>query len=166
MARSGGIVNRLLIACCLVLALSGNSTAAEVAATVLELGSVSGPTGSQVTLPLVFKPGKGVHVSALGVDLSYDTSLLELPNVRLAKALKSDGAIDLIARSPAPGLYRFALIGLSGAMIEGGTVAEVTFVISSTAPKGRLELKMSPSGSTPEGKPVVVQGSNPVIFVE
>jgi len=130
----------------------------------LDLGSASGAKGSTVTIPITLTNVTGTSISAIGMDIGYDTGVLENPDTTIGPAGSAAGK-DVIKGTPSSGLFRIGIIGLNNTVIGNGIAAYVTFTIKTTAALGSTQLTNTPSASDPDGNPFIVSGLNGSVTV-
>jgi hypothetical protein len=120
----------------------------------IDLGAGSGNRSAEVTIPIILTNAEAIDISALSVDIGYDTSVLENPEALIGPA-GSAAAKDISTNPVSPGLYRVSIFSLSNNdIIEDGVVAYVIFTIKADAPFGNSVLDNTPSASDPEGNPL------------
>lgn len=130
----------------------------------ISLGSGSGVVGSTVQVPVTLTNATGIAVSAIGIDVGYDTNCLENPVASIGPAADRVGK-QISSNLSSAGLFRIGVAGLNNNAIGDGIVANVTFSIKSTAPVGSTTLLNTPSASDSNGDLVPVSGSNGSITV-
>jgi len=130
----------------------------------LDLGSASGAKGSTVTIPITLTNVSGTSISAIGMDIGYDTGVLENPTCTVGPAGSAAGK-SCAASIPSSGIFRIGGVGLNSTAIGNGIVENITFTIKTTAPLGSTQLTNTPSASGPAGNAVSVSGSNCTVTI-
>jgi len=148
------------------MAVCGASYAGDIKQSTLELGDAAGKPGAMVTVPLVFKKGTGSPVSAIGMDISCNSKLLEINKAVLVKTASPAADLKIATNSPSKGVFRIALFGNGKVTIADGTIAQIEIMISKDAGKGETELLLTPSGASPEGKAIAFETYKTKIRVE
>jgi hypothetical protein len=130
----------------------------------LDLSSASGAKGSTVTIPIILTNINGTSISAIGMDIGYDTAIFENPTCTIGAAGSVAGK-SCSASTPSSGIFRIGIVGLNNIVIGNGTVAYVTFTIKTTTSTGSTQLSNTPSASDPSGNAVIINGSNGTITI-
>ena len=123
----------------------------------IDLGAASGVKGATVTMPVTLTNVGGISISAIGMDIGYDTSVLENPNATIGPAGSAAGK-NTIKSNPSSEIFRIGVVGLNNTVIGNGIVAYVTFTIKATASTGSTPLTNTPSASDPDGNSLIVSG--------
>jgi hypothetical protein len=122
--------------------------------------------------PLVGLPGatlptsveytaQGAQVTAMQFDVLYDPSALSLSGAVAGSADTLAGKI-LDFNTVSPGDTRFAIFGSNQNVFGDGSVADLTFQVSSTAPAGPYNLSLSGIiGTNADGLTVPITNLNP-----
>jgi hypothetical protein len=130
----------------------------------VDLGSASAVNGSTVTIPITLTNVSETSISAIGMDIGYDESVLENPNAIIGPA-GSEAGKNAVKSTPSSGLLRIGVIGLNNKAIGDGIAAYVTFTIKTTAAPGSTQLTNTPSASDLDGNPLIVSGLNGSVTV-
>jgi hypothetical protein len=130
----------------------------------IDLGSASGVKGSTVTIPVTLTNINGISISAIGMDIGYDTSVLENPNATIGPAGSAAGK-SVVKSNPSSGIFRMGVVGLNNTVIGNGIVAYVAFTIKTTASTGSTPLTNTPSASDPDGNSLTVSGLDNAVTV-
>ena len=102
----------------------------------LSLGQGSGAPGDKVEIPVTLSGGGSIPC-ALSMDISYDTQALYFEGVEAGPAGTAAGK-QTISNIPKPGVVRVAIYGLNQTPVQDGTVAKLTFSISTGASSDQL----------------------------
>ena len=156
----------IIFVVCFLMAICGASYAESIKPPALELGQVAGQPGSMVIVPLLFKKGTGSPVSAVGMDISCNSELLEITKAVLVTTASQSADLKIATHSPSKGVFRIALFGNGKVAIDDGTIAQIYIMISTKAGKGETELLLTPSGSSPDGKAIAFEASTAKVIVE
>jgi len=156
------MAKRIIFQMIVLLMIAGTAFATET--TQIDLGSNSGVKGSTVTIPITLTNISGISIAAIGMDIGYDTSILENPDATIGPAGNAAGK-DVIKSTPSSGLFRIGVIGLNNTVIGNGIAVYVTFTIKTTASTGSAQLSNTPSAADPDGNPLIVSGLNGSVIV-
>jgi len=109
----------------------------------LTVGSNSGNPGSVgIVIPISLTSVDGAEVSALEFELLFNSSNLSVSNVAVGNA--ASAADKLVESSiPAEGLLKVVLYGTNQNAIGNGTIVNVSFDISNSAPQDTYSLTMN-----------------------
>lgn len=160
---------RVFMACGMLLL---SAMSALAVGPTFDLGSVNGTPGQQVTIPITLTDN-GTAVSALSIDIGYDTTLLSVPMnaAGTSPAAATRGAsitvtdengdpIKSIAQSiPSTGVLRLGISGNNTTRIGNGIVANVKFNVLADV-SGVVVLTNKPGASDAAGSPVTITGAN------
>jgi parallel beta-helix repeat protein len=125
---------------------------------VLEIDQVSGIPGENVAVPLTFTNESLKEISALSIDITYDTTRVSNPSADIGPA-GYDAAKEILYNVVSPGIVRVSVLSFSNnGLIGDGVVAYVTFEINASASGGKIVLKNLPSASDPSGNEVKIEG--------
>jgi hypothetical protein len=138
---------------------------AAAADPVVTIGAGNGLRGDTVQVPVMLTNVSGVSLSAISVDVGFDTNALETPSAIVGPAGTDAGKFVAFNPNFSPGVMRVALIGINQNVINNGIIFYVTFRIKSAALCGATVLTSKPSGSTPDGQYVTMSGVNGAINV-
>jgi len=143
--------------------LNQNFAATQIAA--INLGHGNGRRGGQATIPVIFTPVDNPDISAISVDIGFDTSALESPTAVIGAA--ASAADKEIATSEiSPGVYRISIFSpANNNPIGVGIISYLTFRISLSAPFDITPLSNTPNASDPSGHPVLIGGTDGTINV-
>lgn len=130
----------------------------------LDLGEATGVPSTDVTLNITLSTG-GASISAVAMDIGYETSLLENPRVDIGPAGSAAGK-SVFSSTPSTGVFRIGVLGMNTNPIGDGIVAYVRFKIKSTAPFVDTSLSNNPSASDPNGNSVPISGSPGMIHIQ
>ena len=150
------------IAIWLLLALSRISSAQ--AAPSLDLGSAGGVPGTTVAIPVTLKNAAGISISAVSMDIGYDTSKLESPTAALGPVAAAAGK-TVSSSSPASGVFRIGVYGYNATAISDGVVVNVSFMVKATASTAEVTLSNTPDASNPNGATVIMSGAGGIASV-
>jgi hypothetical protein len=115
-------------------------------------------------VPITLTNVSGINISAVGIDINYDTNVLDNCTCTTGSAGSAAGK-SASCSTPSAGICRIAVAGLNNNVIGNGIVAYSNFPVKTTAPPGITPLTDIPSASDPGGNPVTVCGSNGSINV-
>lgn len=139
----------------------------------LRLDTVSGSPGDTVFVQVNLSRANQT-VSALALDVSYDTSLLTAINGVINPSIGPGSSVDkeLISSSPRPGVFRIGIIPASftpaslQSVIPDGLVATIFFEINSTlANDATGNLVNNASSSTPVGQSISTTGTDGLVSI-
>jgi hypothetical protein len=131
----------------------------------LNLGTASGAPGATVTIPMTLANVPGANISAVGMDIGYDPTILANPNATIGPAGSAAGK-SVIKSTPSTGVFRVGALSITdNNLIADGIVINVTFTIKSTAAQGQITLTNTPSASNQNGDAITVTGTNGTITV-
>jgi hypothetical protein len=122
----------------------------------LSLSDVTGTPGATVELPVTLATA-GFSIAGFQMDVAFDPQLLSFSSARKGDALSNAGK-DVSAQSLNSGSVRLSAFGLNQGAISDGTVAYLTFALSSSASSTtRTVLSCSNAeGVTPQSQSVVL----------
>ena len=152
----------LFLACLLMLA---SALPALAVGPTLNLGTVSGTPGQNVTVPITLT-NNGATISSLAIDIAYDPAVLT--PVAIAPATKAGvigaagtAAGKMLTQSQiSAGLYRIGVTSLADTNLIGdGVVATISFAVTAGA-SGNVALTNTPSASNANGDTVAITGAN------
>jgi hypothetical protein len=130
----------------------------------ISIASYSANTGASILVPVTFA-AQGIPVSAVQLDLDYDSSVMSvffLPGEAGQNSQKRLYTSDLGAMRK-----RIILIGLNRSPISNGALVNLSVSLKPAAPAGNFLLKMSQLVcSDPDGRFVSVAGANGSITVK
>ena len=131
----------------------------------MSIGSGSGESGGQITLPIEIANQSGTLVAAASVDVGYDASVFEKPSAAIGPA--AEAAVKEVATSDmSSGLFRVSILsGSNNDVIGNGVIAYLTLRIQKSAPIGLTTLTTTASGSDSSGGSVIVNGSNGTVTI-
>ena len=138
----------------------------------LDIGSVNGTPGQQVTIPITLT-NNGASIASLSIDIGYDTTKLSVPmntantaplaatrGAAIAVVDENGDPIKNIAQSiPSTGVLRLGISGNNNTAIGDGVVVNVKFDILSVA-SGTLTLTNLPGAASPTAVAVAITGAN------
>jgi hypothetical protein len=139
------------------------ASARPTAQPVVTLGSVSGKSGSLISIPVSLKTGTQ-NISSLSMDIVFDPNILESPLVAVGAAAEAAGKTagsNLLEN----GAFRVALAGLNANVFQDGVIANLTFRIKSGVTAKQTVLAVQPSGSTPEALPLAISGGSGIVKI-
>ena len=130
----------------------------------VSMGVYTGAAGSSVLTAISFA-GRGDSVSAVQLDLEYDSTVMSLV------VLNSDGSRDaekqVFSNDLGTNRKRILLIGLNRTQLADGTLVDVLVNLRAGAPAGAALLKATQViCSDPDGQPVVSAGVDGRIDVQ
>lgn len=134
-------------------------------AATLNLGTVSGTPGQNVTVPITLT-NSGASIASVGIDIGYDPA--KLTPIAIAPATKPGviGAAGtaagktVIQNQVSAGLYRIGVTSLTDTTLIGdGVVATISFAVAAGT-SGNVTLTNTPSASSAAGTPVAITGAN------
>ena len=143
----------------------------------LDIGSVNGTPGQQVTIPITLT-NNGASIASLSIDIGYDTTKLSVPmntantaplaatrGAAIAVVDENGDPIKNIAQSiPSTGVLRLGISGNNNTAIGDGVVVNVKFDILSVA-SGTLTLTNLPGAASPTAVAVAITGANGSITI-
>ncbi|MFH1242712.1 MAG: cohesin domain-containing protein, partial [Pseudomonadota bacterium] len=133
---------------------------------LLEIGRVSGIPGEIVAVPLTFTNEALKEISALSIDIIYDTTRVSNPSAEIGPA-GYDAAKEILYNVVSPGIVRVSVLSISNNdLIGDGVVAYVTFEINANASGGKIVLENLPSASDPSGNEVKIEGVDGEITID
>lgn len=127
----------------------------------LEVAEVTGIAGqSEVVVPINLNHVEGYGISAVAIDLVFDTNVLQNPTVTIGPAgTASDKKV--VSNKLAGGKLRIGVLSTSSEeTFKDGTAAYVHLSVAEDAAKGKVEITVSPSASGVTGNIVPVEGRN------
>jgi hypothetical protein len=130
----------------------------------ISLGTGTGRRGDNVSVPVILSNVEGTDMSAISVDINYDTSVLENPSALTGPAGTAAGK-TITTNTPSPGLLRVIIISTSNSIIGDGVVAYVSFGIKTGSVLGDTVLTEIPTASNPGGQSVTVDGTDGSVTV-
>ena len=126
----------------------------------INIGSVSGRKGGEVSVPITITNMAGTNISAISLDIDYDSQIFNYAKAVIGPAGEAAGK-RLETNSISPGLFRVSVFSaLNNAPIGSGVVAYLILEINEEAPLGTTELLNTPSASDSDGYVVLVSGAN------
>ena len=139
--------------------------AAQFVVPRIDLGSGSDRRGGTVVIPIILTNIENIQISAISVDIGYDSTVLINPSAILGPA-GTDANKEIVANVVSPGIFRLSILSASNNIaINNGIIAYVRFDININAPIGTATLTNTPSASDPLGNNIGVMGSNGTILV-
>ena len=133
---------------------------------LLDLGSTHGKPGDTIQIPIELSNILGTDVSAVSIDIQFDTAILENPDATVGPAATAAGKTS-VCNELTPGTFRVGILSLgNNTPIEDGIVAYVSFTIKKGAFPTVSDLINLPSGSTPSGDRISISGTDGSIEVE
>jgi len=132
----------------------------------LDLGRIDGSRDERVKIPVTLTNVSGNNISAVSMDIAFDSGAVENPSVEIGPA-GSAADKTTISSEPSPGTFRIGVLSMSNNDIIGdGIVAYVNFNIKPDAAKGDTVLGNTPSASDPLGNNVPLEGADGMITVD
>jgi hypothetical protein len=132
----------------------------------LDLGVIDGSRDERVKIPVTLANVSGNNISAVSMDIAFDSGAVENPSVEIGPA-GSAADKTTISSEPSPGTFRIGVLSMSNNDIIGdGIVAYVNFDIMPDAAKGDTVLGNTPSASDPLGNNVPLEGADGMITVD
>ena len=143
----------------------------NAAGPTLDIGSVSGTPGQQVTVPITLT-NNGASIASLSVDIGFNSSQLSVPmnaantaplaatrGVAITVVDENGDPIKSIAQSiPSAGVLRLGISGNNNTAIGDGVVVNVKFNVAASA-SGTLTLTNLPGAASPAAANVVITGA-------
>lgn len=127
----------------------------------LTVGQTTGEPGDTVTIPLMLSNVSGYDISAISTDITYDTTILEKPSVRIGPAGTAAGK-SVTSNEPSQGTLRIGILSVSNNnAIGSGVVGYLTFTVK--AALGRTIIGNSAEGSDPLGNDVPMFGKTGMV---
>ena len=131
----------------------------------LDLSQVSGHSGNSVQIPIKLTNIPGVEISALSMDIIYDTDILDSPTVVIGPA-GTAAEKTIVSNEPEFGTFRVGVLSMSNNnSVEDGMVAYVSFNIKPDASTGKTTLVNISSASDPSGGQVSIEGADGIVRV-
>ncbi len=126
----------------------------------LNLATVSSqPGGTPVTPQLTLVDSSVTGITAVSMDISYDTAKLTNPVASIGPSGSNAGKL-VLSSSPAAGVFRIGIISLNNSnLISDGVVASVKFGVKSGAAGSHIGLSYKASASDAKGRPVALNGA-------
>jgi hypothetical protein len=132
---------------------------------VVDLGSATGNSCDQVTVPVTLTNDPPLEVAAVSMDIGYNSTYLTPITATIGPAGQA-AAKNIVKNIVSPGLYRIGVFSSSDLNpIGDGIVANVTFEIACDAPADTYVLTNKPGAATPAGIDVPTDGSDGSIQV-
>ena len=129
----------------------------------LSLGDSGGEPGDTVSVPLSLYNVEGLEVSAVSVDIWYDTDYLEDPSATIGAAAAAAGK-GLVFNLVTPGVFRVGVLSDASSVIGDGVVANILFQVKATIPDAGTVLQVIPSAVDALGKSMPVEGYDGTVF--
>ena len=129
----------------------------------LSLGDSGGQPGDTVSVPLSLYNVEGLEVSAVSVDVWYDTDYLENPSATIGAASAAAGK-GIVFNLVTPGVFRVGVLSDTSSVIGDGVVANIQFQVKATIPDAGAVLQLIPSATDALGKNTPVEGFDGTVF--
>jgi PEP-CTERM motif len=137
------------------------STQANAASITILPDPLVAPPGNTAFASVVYS-AEGALVSALQFDVLYDPNALSVTNQTTAGSATIAAGKTLDFAPVFPGDTRFIISGLNQNIIGNGSLSDVAFLVSLSAPQGPYPLFLSGIvGVDPNGNPVAITNLNP-----
>lgn len=135
------------------------------------LASNSVPPGTIATIPLYFRPARGVAAGQLRAKITYPSEHLALQSVEPSAAVRKAG-LELTSNSSSSGAGKSQSTTIeisiqppasSAAAIPSGVVATVRLKVADQAPHGYLDMKLQATARAPRAGAGTTMGAGPPI---
>jgi hypothetical protein len=125
----------------------------------------SQPSGSPITPQIILSDSSVTGITAVTMDISYDTAKLTNPVATIGLSGISSGKL-VLRSTPTAGVFRIGIISLSNSKLIGdGVVAGVKFDIKPGAAGSHISLSYAANASDAKGRPVALSGDTGSITV-
>jgi len=135
------------------------------AAPIVEIQSGNGPRGKTITLPIILTNITAKEVSAITVDVGYDSAVFKNPTALIGPA-GSAAEKTIATNEVASGLFRITIFSTyNNDPIGDGVIVYLTLSILSNAPTSSAILACTPMGSNPSGGDVYIEGKDATVTI-